>query len=29
MAAIKFEKSFADPGGFWLSYLNEANAFSL
>jgi hypothetical protein len=20
MAAIKFEKSFVDPGGFWLSY---------
>jgi hypothetical protein len=20
MAAIKFEKSYVDPGGFWLSY---------
>jgi hypothetical protein len=20
MAAIKFEKNFVDPGGFWLSY---------
>jgi hypothetical protein len=30
MVAIKFEKSFVDLGGFWLSYTQkEANAFSL
>jgi hypothetical protein len=34
MAAIKFEKSYVDLGGFWLSYQNlctqkEANGFSL
>jgi uncharacterized protein YxjI len=34
MVVIKFEKSFVDPGGFWLSYQtlctqDEANAFYL
>jgi hypothetical protein len=33
MAAIKFEKSFVHPGGFWLTKTlctqKEANAFSL
>jgi hypothetical protein len=26
MAAIKFEKSFVDPGGFWLSYQDSLHS---